>query len=148
MPGGGSAWVRITLGRRRRDDAARADADELEAELAAAYWMAYRERMASIGFVAMARQFPALIGHAVRLGSQASRRDTIAAICLNLGSGVFTGYALLETTGVLQALFAAGPTPQRVTAAIGSLALVASAVAARSALQAAEAGHRRGWSRR
>jgi ATP-binding cassette, subfamily B, bacterial len=123
--------------RRRRDEVPLAAADDLVAELATAYWTAYRERMASIGFVAMARQFPALIGHAVRLSSQASRRDTIAAICLNLASGVLTGYALLETTGVLQALFAAGPTPQRVTAAIPSLALVASAVAARSALQAA-----------
>ena len=70
--------MRITPRRRRRDEVPLAEADDLVAELASAYWTAYRERMASIGFVAMARQFPALIGHAVRLGSQASRRDTIA----------------------------------------------------------------------
>jgi ATP-binding cassette subfamily B protein len=45
--------------------------------------------------------------------------------------------ALLATTSVLQALFAAGPTPHRVRAAIPSLALVAVAVAVRSGLQAA-----------
>jgi ATP-binding cassette, subfamily B, bacterial len=129
--------ARIWLGRRRRDSEPEAQADELSAELSAAYWDAYDERMASIGFLSMARQFPGLIGHALRLGWQANRRDTVATISLNIASGVFTGYALLATTGVLDALFAAGPTPHRVRAALPSLALVASAVAARSALQAA-----------
>ena len=45
----------------------------------------------------------------------------MATIVLNLASGVFGGYALFATTGVLQALFAAGPTPHRVRAAIPSL---------------------------
>jgi ATP-binding cassette subfamily B protein/ATP-binding cassette subfamily C protein len=89
----------------------------------------------------MARQFPGLVRHAIRLGSQASRWDTVATIAANLASGIFTGYALLASTTVLQALFAAGPTPGRVRAAVPSLALVAGAVAARSALQAAA-----GWS--
>jgi ATP-binding cassette subfamily B protein/ATP-binding cassette subfamily C protein len=48
-----------------------------------------------------------------------------------------TGYALLATTGVLQALFAAGPTPHRVRAAVPSLILVAVATAARAGLQSA-----------
>ena len=133
--------ARIWSGRRRRESEPEAEADscadELTAELSAAYWEAYGERMASIGFLAMARQFPGLVGHALRLGWQASRRDTVATISLNLLSGVFTGYALLATTGVLDALFAAGPTPHRVRAALPSLALVASSVAARSGLQAA-----------
>ena len=116
-------------------------ADELGAELATAYWAAYRERMATIGFLAMARQFPGLAAHAIRLGGQASRRDTFATIAANLAAGVFTGYALLASASVLQALFAAGPTPDRVRAAIPSLALVAGAVAGRAGLQAAA-----GWS--
>ncbi len=113
-----------------------ASSDEFTAELAASYWQAYDQRMATVGFRAMARQFPALIGQAARLGWQASRRDTAATIALNLASGVFTGLALFTTTGVLEALFAAGPTPQRVKAALPSLVLVAAAVAARSGLQA------------
>ena len=116
-------------------------AEELSAELATVYWAAYRERMATIGFGAMARQFPGLVARAVRLGYEASRWDTIATITANLASGVFTGYALLASTSVLQALFAAGPTPGRVRAAIPSLLVVAAAVAARSGLQAAA-----GWS--
>jgi len=128
--------TRIWPGRHRPDTESGAQADELDAELSAAYWAAYHERMASIGFLAMVRRFPGLVGRAVRLAWEASRPDTVAAISLNLASGVFTGYALLATTGVLQALVAAGPTPHRVRAALPSLALVAAAVAMRSALQA------------
>jgi ATP-binding cassette, subfamily B, bacterial len=89
------------------------EADELTAELTASYWRAHDQRLAETSFLAMARQLPGLIGHAVRLGWQASRRDTVATIALNLLSGVLTGVALLATTGVLEALLAAGPTPQR-----------------------------------
>jgi len=114
-----------------------AQADELTAELAASYWRAYDERMSSVGFAAMARKLPGLVVQAIRLGSQASRRDMAATIAANLASGVFTGIALLETTGVLQALFAAGPTLGRVRTALPAFALVAVAVATRSGLQAA-----------
>jgi ATP-binding cassette, subfamily B, bacterial len=89
-------------------------ADELTAELAAFYWQAHDQRLAETGFGSIARQLPGLIGQAIRLGWQANRRDTVATIGLNLASGVLTGFALLATTGVLEALFAAGPTPQRV----------------------------------
>ncbi|HEY6786758.1 MAG TPA: ABC transporter ATP-binding protein/permease, partial [Trebonia sp.] len=109
--------------------------DEATSELTAAYWRAYDSRMASVGFRDVARRFPGLVGQAVRLGWQASPRDTVATIAANLASGVFAGYALFATTGVLQALFAAGPTPGRVRAALPSLALVAVASAIRSALQ-------------
>src|ERR1700736_2237587 len=113
------------------------EADELTAELAASYWQAHDKRLAETGFRSIARQLPALIGQAIGLGLEANRRDTIATIGLNLVSGILTGFALLATTGVLEALFAAGPTPQRVRAALPSLVLVAVAVAARGGLQAA-----------
>jgi len=113
------------------------DADELTAELSASYWRAYDQRLAETSFGAIARQLPGLIRHAVRLGWEANRRDTVATIGLNLVSGVLTGFALLATTGVLEALFAGGPTPQRVRAALPSLIVVAAAVAARAGLQAA-----------
>jgi ATP-binding cassette subfamily B protein/ATP-binding cassette subfamily C protein len=88
--------------------------------------------MASVKFSDVARRFPALIGQAVRLGWSASKVDTAATIGLNLASGVFGGLALLATTGVLEPLFAGGPTPQRVRAALPSLILVAAATAVRS----------------
>ena len=113
------------------------EADELTAELAASYWQAHDKRLAETGFGSIARQLPGLIGQAIRLGWEANRRHTVATIGLNLVSGILTGFALLATTGVLEALFAAGPTPQRVRAALPSLVLVAAAVAARGGLQAA-----------
>jgi ATP-binding cassette subfamily B protein/ATP-binding cassette subfamily C protein len=115
-------------------------ADHETAELTAAYWRAYDQRLATVKFSDVARRFPALIGQAVRLGWSANRRDTAATITLNLASGVFGGYALFATTGVLQALFAAGPTPQRVRAALPSLILVAAFTAIRSAV-----GTAAGW---
>src|SRR5580700_9222644 len=111
--------------------------DELTAELKAQYWEAYDQRLAETGFLSMARQLPELIGHAIRLGWEANRRDTVATIGLNVVSGVLTGFALLATTGVLEALFAAGPTPHRVRAALPSLIIVAAATAARSGVAAA-----------
>jgi ATP-binding cassette, subfamily B, bacterial len=135
--------VRIMASRHRSDQATQARAepesevDELTAELAAFYWQAHDQRLAETGFGSIARQLPGLIGQAIQLAWQANRRDTVATIGLNLASGVLTGFALLATTGVLEALFAAGPTPQRVRAALPSLVLVATAVAVRAGLQAA-----------
>jgi ATP-binding cassette subfamily B protein len=111
------------------------DSDEITAELTANYWNAYTERMASVGFKDVARRFPGLVAQAVRLAWAASPRDTVATIALNLAAGVFAGYALFATTGVLQALFAGGPTPGRVRAALPSLILVAVSSALRSGLQ-------------
>jgi ABC-type multidrug transport system fused ATPase/permease subunit len=136
--------VRITAGwslRHHPDQAARAEpgseADELTAELTASYWRAHDQRLAETGFFAIARQLPGLIGQAIRLGWQANRRDTVATIGLNLVSGILTGFALLATNGVLEALFEEGPTPDRVRAALPSLILVAAAVALRAGLQVA-----------
>ncbi len=129
--------MRITARRDHPEEAAGEPGDELTAELTAAYWDAYDQRLAQTSFLAIARQLPELIGQAIRLGWAANRRDTVATIGLNLVSGVLTGFALLATTGVLEALFAAGPTPQRVRAALPSLILVGAAVAGRAGLQAA-----------
>jgi len=126
---------------RHPDQAARAEpgaeADELTAELTASYWQAHDQRLAETGFFAIARQLPGLIGQAIRLGWEANRRDTVATIGLNLVSGILTGFALLATNSVLEALFEQGPTPDRVRAALPSLILVAAVVAIRAGLQAA-----------
>ena len=113
------------------------EVDEATAELDASFWHAYTGRLAAVGFLPMLRELPRLIGQAVRLGFQASRIDLIATTTLNVASGVFSGYALYAITGVLQPLFAGGPTPARVKAALPSLAIVALATAARAGLQIA-----------
>ena len=118
-------------------DSTAGEADQETAELTQAYWRAYDQRMATVKFSDVARRFPALIGQALRLGWSANRRDTAATVMLNLASGVFGGYALFATTGVLEALFAAGPTPHRVRAALPSLVLVGVATAVRSGVATA-----------
>jgi ATP-binding cassette, subfamily B, bacterial len=123
--------------RRGRGAAREVPADEDAAELTAGYWEKYNERMASVGFGDVARRFPGLVGQAIQLAWSASRLDTATTLVLNVVAGVFTGLALFATTGVLEALFAAGPTPERVRAALPSLILVALATAARSGLSAA-----------
>jgi ATP-binding cassette, subfamily B, bacterial len=150
----GLSRLRLTAGRKRAggeadrqppDDRSSVDdreagveaADHETAELTEEYWRAYDQRLATVKFSDVARRFPALIGQAVRLGWSANWRDTAATIALNLASGVFGGYALFATTGVLQALFAGGPTPHRVRAALPSLILVAAATAIRSGVSTA-----------
>jgi len=67
--------VRIRSRPRQVPEPANADPSE-PAETAAlrvSFWRAYDERMASIGFLAMLREFPSLVVRAVRLGYQASR---------------------------------------------------------------------------
>ncbi|GAA1266108.1 ABC transporter ATP-binding protein [Sphaerisporangium rubeum] len=92
--------------------------------------------MTGVGFLTIARRLPALVTQAVRIAWLAGPRDTVAAVTLSMLGGVFTAFGLLATTGVLQALFAAGPTPDRVRAALPALLLVGAAATLRTALQA------------
>jgi ATP-binding cassette, subfamily B, bacterial len=100
-------------------------------------WYDHTEAAATARFTVVARRLPALIHHALRLAWRAGPFDTVAALTLNLMSGVFTALGLLATTGVLAALLAAGPTPDRVRAALPSLLLVGGAGVAQSLLSAA-----------
>ncbi|MFG1696135.1 ATP-binding cassette domain-containing protein [Nonomuraea sp. NPDC049309] len=105
-------------------------------ELALPSWSVHTDKMAEVGFLTIARRLPSLVGQALRIAWQASPRDTLATVVLNLLGGVFTAFGLLATTGVLTALFSEGPTPDRVMAALPSLALVGAAAVLRSAVQA------------
>lgn len=99
-------------------------------------WQAHLETMTGVGFLTIARRLPALVTQAVRIAWLAGPRDTVAAVTLSMLGGVFTAFGLLATTGVLQALFSAGPTPDRVRAALPALLLVGAAATLRTGLQA------------
>ncbi|WP_326635941.1 ABC transporter ATP-binding protein/permease [Nonomuraea fuscirosea] len=105
-------------------------------EISFSDWHAHMDKLAEVGFLTIARRLPALVGQAMRTAWRASPRDTVATISLNLLTGVFTAFGLLATTGVLTALFSQGPTPDRVVAALPSLALVAGAAVLRTTAQA------------
>lgn len=116
-------------------DSPAAPAPEL-GELSLSEWYAHTDKMTKVGFLTIARRLPALVSQAVRLAWLASPRDTAVAITLSLLSGVFTAFGLLATTGVLSALFEAGPTPDRVRAALPSLIMVGVAATLRTLTQA------------
>jgi ATP-binding cassette subfamily B protein/ATP-binding cassette subfamily C protein len=120
------------------NEARQADSEEgtVVGEMAALPYQAHLGELAGASLTGMSRRLPTLVGAAVRLAWRASRFDTTATVVLNLVAGVFTAYGLLATSGVLTALFAGGATPDRVRAALPSLALVAGAAALRSGLQA------------
>jgi ATP-binding cassette, subfamily B, bacterial len=105
------------------------------ADLVASNWRAYDEQVAGSSFLAMARRLPALVGEALRVAWAAGRAGCVATVGLHLAAGVLTGVGLLATTGVLQALFASGPTPGRVRAAVPALGLVVAATGARAGLE-------------
>lgn len=102
--------------------------------LTAARWRAKDAELAETGMATMARRLPALAGQAVGLAWRANRIDTAVTISFNLVAGIFTAFGLLATNQVLLALFARGPTPDRVEAAIPSLLVVGGAVSLRAGL--------------
>ncbi|MGI5207625.1 ABC transporter ATP-binding protein [Spirillospora sp. CA-108201] len=99
-------------------------------------WYRKAAELSDTGTLTMARRLPTLIGQVMRLAWRASRRDLAATIAFNVAAGVFTAFGLLATTGVLSALFSAGPTPDRVRAAAPELVLVGAAVTVRAAFSA------------
>ncbi|GHH70305.1 multidrug ABC transporter permease [Streptosporangium violaceochromogenes] len=99
-------------------------------------WHSHVGKLAGVGFLTIARRLPALVAQAVRLAWRADPRDTAVTMALSLLGGAFTAFGLLATTGVLSALFAAGPTPERVMAALPGLILVGVAAALRTLVQA------------
>ncbi|GII31642.1 multidrug ABC transporter permease [Planotetraspora mira] len=106
------------------------------ADMTSFTWIRHGDTMAGIGFLTVARRLPNLIRQALGMAWQASPRDTTTTVTLSLLGGVFTAFGLLATTGVLTALFEAGPTPDRIRAALPSLVLVGVAATIRTVLQA------------
>jgi hypothetical protein len=58
--------------------------DEMAAELTSNFWRMYDQRMATVRFSDVARNFPGLVAQAVRLGWAASRTDTVVTIAGNV----------------------------------------------------------------
>ncbi|MFD0904481.1 ABC transporter ATP-binding protein [Actinomadura sediminis] len=117
---------------RRRRRAAEPAAAPMGPALSEHKWYRKASELSDTGMLTMARRLPVLIGQVLRLAWRAGRRDLAATIAFNVAAGVFTAFGLLATTGVLTALFSAGPTPDRVRAAAPELLLVGAAVAVRA----------------
>ena len=119
--------------RRRRPATTELDDDALP-ELNAAEWMHHAQSVADTSFWSVARRLPSIVREALALGWQASPRDTVATVALNLAAGVLTTLGLLAASSVLTELFAGGPTPDRVRAALPALLWTGAAITLRGAL--------------
>jgi ATP-binding cassette subfamily B protein len=75
-------------------------------------------------FAGMTTRLPSLIGYVARIAWAASRADCAVTVGCDLASGLLSAFSLLGTTRVLTALFAGGPTPARLRAALPALLFI------------------------
>jgi ATP-binding cassette subfamily B protein len=110
-----------------------------EGELALPYWLTSTEEAANTSFWTMVRRLPKLLGEAWLLAWRADRFTTASVAVLQIASGAASALGLISVVGVFNGLLTAGPTPERVRAAIPSLLLLIGAAALRGVLTSAAA---------
>ncbi|GAB3837950.1 ABC transporter ATP-binding protein [Dactylosporangium cerinum] len=103
-------------------------------ELRAMWWETGVRARAEAGVLAVFAELPRLLAEALRTSWRADRTRTLVVAGSTIGSGVMATFGLLATQRVLVELFAAGPTPDRVWAALPALLGLAAAIAIRSGL--------------
>ncbi|WP_017592961.1 ABC transporter ATP-binding protein [Nocardiopsis potens] len=105
--------------------------------MTASRYRVHDEALAEATLAGMLARVPGTAAAALRWAWRASPRDTAATLLLHAAAGVFGAVALIAVTGVLEELFSAVPTAERVAAALPALLALAGAAVARGALQAA-----------
>ncbi|BAL86654.1 putative ABC transporter ATP-binding protein [Actinoplanes missouriensis 431] len=117
---------------------------EDDGELALPYWLTSTKEAADTTFLTMLRRLPRLLRDGWLLAWHASRRTTMAVLILQSAAGLASALGLISVVGVFDGLLQAGPTPERVRAAVPSLVLLILTLAARGLLSsAATAAHGR-----
>lgn len=89
---------------------------------------------ADAGMLGVFTELPGLIAKAVRVAWQADRIRTVLVAVATIGSGAMAAFGLIATQRILVELFAGGPTPDRVRAALPALLWLGAATAVRGAL--------------
>jgi ATP-binding cassette subfamily B protein len=110
-----------------------------DGELALPYWLTSTEEAANTTFLRMLRRLPNLLREAWLLAWRASPGTTAALVVLQIAGGVASAVGMISVVGVFNGLLSAGPTPERVRAAVPSLLLLVGAAAVRGALTSAAA---------
>jgi ATP-binding cassette subfamily B protein len=118
-----------------RGSAGDAELDALES--VAEPWQAHEATVAATGLWMMARRLPGALGYVLDTCWAVSRADTAVLTGCTVIAQVFTAVGLLATSGALDQLLTAGPTPARVKAAAPALILVVISLALRAALSQA-----------
>ena len=110
-----------------------------DGELELPYWLTGTEEAANTTFVRMVRRLPRLLREAWLLAWRASPGTTLAVVGFQFAAGVASAVGLISVVGVFDGLLREGPTPERVRAAVPSLALLVGAAAVRGVLGSAGA---------
>ncbi|WP_312875113.1 ABC transporter ATP-binding protein [Allocatelliglobosispora scoriae] len=103
-------------------------------ELRAMWWETGMRARADAGLRAVFAEIPRLVGTALGIAWRADRTRTLVVAAATVGAGVMAAFGLLATQRVLLELFSAGPTPDRVLAALPALSLLAGSAAVRAGL--------------
>ncbi len=103
-------------------------------ELRNAWWEHGVRRRAETGIFGVFAELPQFVGQAVAVAWRADRARTSVVGLATLGGGAMATFGLLSAQRLLVALFSAGPTPDRVRAALPALIALAVATAVRGAL--------------
>jgi ATP-binding cassette subfamily B protein len=103
-------------------------------ELRTMWWETGMQARASAGLGAVFAELPRLIGTALVISWRTDRLRTAIIAAATIGGGLMATFGLLATQRVLIELFTSGPTPQRITAALPALALLAAATAVRAGM--------------
>src|SRR4051812_44721771 len=103
-------------------------------ELRNAWWEHGLRRRAETGVLGVFAELPKLVVQAVAIAWRADRLRTLIVAAATLTAGAMATFGLLSTQRLLVELFAGGPTPDRVRAALPALVVLASVTAVRGAL--------------
>ncbi|WP_330456562.1 ATP-binding cassette domain-containing protein [Streptomyces sp. NBC_00820] len=110
--------------------------DNLTDEMEETYWSVHDGAAAGASVGRLLTRLPRITALIGRLAWRADPRATGCVVVCQLASAVMTAFGLLASVSVLQHLFAEGPTPDRVRAAVPRLLLVVGFLAARAVLDA------------
>ncbi|MGA5065150.1 ATP-binding cassette domain-containing protein [Streptomyces exfoliatus] len=114
------------------------DGDMTE-EMEEAYWSVHDGAAARATVRQVLVRLPRITARIGRLAWRADRRATAAVVACQLGSAAMSAVGLIASVAVLRELFAQGPTPDRVRAAVPQILLVVGFIAGRALLEAAVA---------
>ncbi len=114
------------------------DGDMAE-EMEEAYWSVHDGAAARATVRQVLVRLPRITARIGRLAWRADRRATAAVVACQLGSAAMSAFGLIASVAVLRELFAQGPTPDRVRAAVPQILLVVGFIAGRALLEAAVA---------
>jgi len=103
-------------------------------ELRTMWWETGVKARADAGIFAVVVQLPRLVATAIGISWRADRTRTLVVAGATLGAGIMATFGLLATQRILVELFAGGPTPDRLTAALPALIALSVVTAIRAGM--------------